>query len=64
MASDEAPICGQEVMALLADAKSNLCDKYKLLNAPIIVEIFPDQRDLIRTFTLAVQDFWVFALVV
>lgn len=54
MASDEAPIYGQEVMDLLADAKSNLCDKYKIQpNAPIIVEIFPDQRDFaIRTFGL------------
>jgi len=52
MSSDEAGIYGQSVMDLLSEAKNTLCDKYQITpNAPIIVEIYPDQKDFaIRTF--------------
>ena len=54
MSTNESDIYGQAAMDLLTDAKSTLCDKYRIEpDAPIIVEIFPDQKDFaIRTFGL------------
>ncbi len=54
MDSDEAAIYGQQVISLLAEAKNVLCSKYEVEpDAPIVVEIFPDQKDFaIRTFGL------------
>ena len=50
----EAAIYGDDVLQLLSDARDVLCKKYDVQpNAPIIVEIFPEQRDFaIRTFGL------------
>jgi tetratricopeptide (TPR) repeat protein len=52
MATNEAVIYGDRVMALLSRAKTNLCTKYGLeLTTPTIVEIFPDPKDFgVRTF--------------
>ncbi|HWN94905.1 MAG TPA: hypothetical protein VNT99_07720, partial [Methylomirabilota bacterium] len=52
MGTNEAPIYGQEVLALLSRAKSNLVEKYGItLSRPTIVEIFPEQKDFgVRTF--------------
>jgi tetratricopeptide (TPR) repeat protein len=52
MESREASIYGAQVLQLLAQAKTNLCDKYGLeLRKPAIVEIFPEQKDFaVRTF--------------
>ncbi len=52
MATNEAPVYGEEVMALLTRAKSNLTTKYGLkLERPTTVEIFPTQKDFgVRTF--------------
>ncbi len=52
MGTNEAPIYGQEVLALLSRAKSNLVEKYGVtLSRPTIVEIFPEQKDFgVRTF--------------
>ncbi len=55
MESREADLYGQQVLALLQEARSTLCAKYEieLDNEPIIVEIFPRQQDFaIRTFGL------------
>ncbi|MEM9646658.1 MAG: hypothetical protein AAF989_16830, partial [Planctomycetota bacterium] len=48
----EADIYGEEVLELLTEAKEVLCAKYDVQpDGPIIVEIFPDQKDFaIRTF--------------
>ena len=50
----EAAIYGDEVVELLTEARQVLCEKYDVTpNAPIIVEIFPKQKDFaIRTFGL------------
>ncbi|NND95731.1 MAG: tetratricopeptide repeat protein, partial [Pirellulaceae bacterium] len=50
----EAAIYGDEVVRLLTDARQVLCEKYDVQpNGPIIVEIFPQQKDFaIRTFGL------------
>jgi tetratricopeptide (TPR) repeat protein len=50
----EAAIYGTRVLALLARAKQNLCEKYEVaLREPIVVELFPAQQDFaIRTFGL------------
>ena len=50
----EFAVYGQQVLALLVDARDALCEKYRLvLDAPVIVEIFPRQQDFaIRTFGL------------
>ncbi len=50
----EAEIYGGRVLKLLAEAKQVLCEKYDVSpRAPIIVEIFPQQKDFaIRTFGL------------
>jgi tetratricopeptide (TPR) repeat protein len=52
MATSEAVIYGDRVLALLTRAKTNLCAKYGLeLTTPTIVEIFPNQKDFgVRTF--------------
>lgn len=54
MASQEADIYGPEVLDLLTEAESVLCEKYDLPpDGPIVVEIFPRQQDFaIRTFGL------------
>lgn len=50
----EAEIYGGRVLKLLTEAKQVLCEKYDVSpRAPIIVEIFPQQKDFaIRTFGL------------
>lgn len=50
----EAQLYGQQALALLRRAKATLCAKYDVpLEEPIIVEIFPRQRDFaVRTFGL------------
>ena len=50
----EAAVYGEEVLDLLVRARGELCTKYEVeLEAPITVEIFPNQRDFaIRTFGL------------
>ena len=52
MATNEAVIYGERVLALLQRAKTNLCAKYGLeLSTPTIVEIFPEPKDFgVRTF--------------
>ncbi|MFM1767960.1 MAG: hypothetical protein RJA22_489 [Verrucomicrobiota bacterium] len=52
MATNEAALYGAEVLALLERARTTLCAKYGLeLQAPTIVEIFPDPKDFgVRTF--------------
>jgi len=52
MGTNEAPIYGEQVLALLTRAKSNLVVKYGAeLSRPTIVEIFPEQKDFgVRTF--------------
>ncbi len=52
MKGDEADIYGQRALALLDQAKSNLCAKYGLeIKQPTVVEIFPDPKDFgVRTF--------------
>jgi tetratricopeptide (TPR) repeat protein len=52
MGTNEAPIYGSQVLALLARARSNLVEKYGVeLARPTIVEIFPEQKDFgVRTF--------------
>lgn len=54
MAPGEAGVYGRDVLALLADARKTLSEKYDIrLQAPIVVEIFPEQKDFaIRTFGL------------
>lgn len=54
MESREASIYGDDVMHLLREAKTVLCEKYRVTpEQPIIVEIFPRQSDFaIRTFGL------------
>ncbi len=50
----EAAVYGQSVLQLLSEAREKLCQKYDVVpNGPIIVEIFPEQKDFaIRTFGL------------
>ena len=57
MATNEAPIYGEQVLALLSRAKSNLVQKYGVtLPRQTIVEIFNAQKDFgVRTFG------WTFA---
>jgi TolA-binding protein len=52
MATNEAIIYGDRVMALLSRARTNLCAKYGMeLTTPTIVEIFPEPKDFgVRTF--------------
>jgi tetratricopeptide (TPR) repeat protein len=52
MGTNEAPIYGEQVLALLSRARSNLVEKYGAkLARPTIVEIFPEQKDFgVRTF--------------
>jgi tetratricopeptide (TPR) repeat protein len=52
MGTNEAPVYGEQVLALLSRARSNLVEKYGItLSRPTIVEIFPEQRDFgVRTF--------------
>ncbi len=52
MGTNEAPIYGEQVLALLSRAKSNLVAKYGMtLPRQTIVEIFPEQKDFgVRTF--------------
>ncbi len=52
IATNEAPIYGEEALALLSRAKSNLTAKFGVtLARPTIVEIFPEQKDFgVRTF--------------
>jgi tetratricopeptide (TPR) repeat protein len=54
MDAHEAQIYGQDALELLTEAKRVLCEKYDVQpNAPIVVEIFPEQKDFaIRTFGL------------
>ncbi len=48
----EAEVYGVRVLGLLGRAKTNLCGKYGVkLGQPILVEIFPEQKDFaVRTF--------------
>ena len=50
----EASIYGDDVVQLLTEARKVLCEKYDVQpDAPIVVEIFPEQKDFaIRTFGL------------
>jgi tetratricopeptide (TPR) repeat protein len=52
MNSHEAAVYGQQVLALLQAARSNLCAKYGFeVQRPTIVEIFHEQKDFaVRTF--------------
>lgn len=52
MGAREAAIYGQRALALLENARSNLCAKYGFeVKRPTIVEIFPEQKDFaVRTF--------------
>jgi len=52
MGTNEAPVYGADVLALLLRAKSNLVVKYgATLLRPTVVEIFPEQKDFgVRTF--------------
>jgi tetratricopeptide (TPR) repeat protein len=52
MSKHEAAVYGQRVLALLGQAKSNLCAKYGFeLKQPTTVEVFPEQKDFaVRTF--------------
>lgn len=52
MWTNEAPVYGEQVLALLSRAKSNLVEKYGVsLPRQTVVEIFPEQRDFgVRTF--------------
>ena len=52
MATNEAAIYGEQVLALLTRAKSNLTARYEVtLARPTVVEIFPEQKDFgVRTF--------------
>lgn len=52
MEGKEAGIYGERVLALLQQAKNELCKKYGLeLKAPVVVEIFNDPKDFgVRTF--------------
>jgi tetratricopeptide (TPR) repeat protein len=52
MATNEAPVYGEQVLALLSRAKSNLTARYGIeLPRQTIVEIFAEQRDFgVRTF--------------
>ncbi len=54
MSPREAEIYGDQVLALLSQAKKQLCKKYDFkVSKPIVVEIFPKQQDFaIRTFGL------------
>ena len=54
MEAREAKLYGDEVIALLKDARATLAKKYDVtINKPIVVEIFPHQSDFaIRTFGL------------
>ncbi len=54
MDAREAEIYGDRVLDLLLEAKRTLCEKYQVApHAPIIVEIYPEQKDFaIRTFGL------------
>lgn len=54
MDAHEAQIYGKQALDLLTEAKRVLCEKYDVQpNAPIVVEIFPEQKDFaIRTFGL------------
>jgi len=50
----EAALCGDMVVDLLQQARSQLCEKYGLeLGHSVIVELFPEQQDFaVRTFGL------------
>lgn len=52
MGAHEAAIYGDQVMALLERARTNLCAKYAFeVKRPTIVEVFPEQKDFaVRTF--------------
>ena len=54
MDAREARVYGEQVVALLKQARDTLCAKYEVEpSKPIIVEIFPEQKDFaIRTFGL------------
>ena len=54
MDAKEARIYGAQVIELLKEARSTLCQKYEVEpDKPVIVEIFPHQKDFaIRTFGL------------
>jgi len=52
MGANEAEVYGEEALALLQEAKDQLCAKYNLeLTGPTTVEVFPEQKDFgVRTF--------------
>jgi tetratricopeptide (TPR) repeat protein len=52
LSSREASIYGDRVLDLLSRAKAKLSEKYELkLDAPVVVEIFPESKDFaVRTF--------------
>ncbi|EMI20190.1 hypothetical protein RMSM_02879 [Rhodopirellula maiorica SM1] len=54
MDPEEADLYGEAVLELLTEARATLCKKYDIQpDAPIMVEIFPEQNDFaIRTFGL------------
>ena len=52
MATNEAPVYGEEVLALLSRCRATVAAKYgATLSGPTVVEIFPEQKDFgVRTF--------------
>ncbi len=54
MQDREAKLYGDEVLNLLTEARTVLCERYQVtVDKPVIVEIFPEQNDFaIRTFGL------------
>ncbi len=52
MDAHEADVYGDEVLELLKQARTELCEKYGItLEKPVTVELFPDQQDFaVRTF--------------
>ncbi|MDA7921387.1 peptidase MA family metallohydrolase [Verrucomicrobiales bacterium] len=49
---EEAPIYGDQVVSLLTEAKSVLCEKYGLvIDEPTLIEFYPNQQDFaVRSF--------------
>ena len=52
MEAREAELYGERVVELLQRARKTLCEKYDVeLEQPIVIEIFPQQKDFaVRTF--------------
>ena len=58
MEAREARLYGQQVLALLNEARETLCEKYDVtIDEPVVVEIFPQQKDFaVRTFGIPGAD--------